>query len=69
MTFEVAPAASYTGRGYGLVTMFDCLHGMGDPASAARHVRESLAGLGNHQGRATVSRQFAGAGSSAASTI
>jgi hypothetical protein len=42
VTFEVAPAASYPGKGYDLVTMFDCLHDMGDPAGAARHVRESL---------------------------
>jgi SAM-dependent methyltransferase len=41
--FEVAPAASYPGNNYDLVTMFDCLHDMGDPAGAARHVRESLA--------------------------
>ncbi|MFZ0667206.1 MAG: class I SAM-dependent methyltransferase [Acidimicrobiales bacterium] len=43
VTFEVAPAESYPGKGYDLVTMFDCLHDMGDPAGAARHVRESLA--------------------------
>ena len=41
--FEVAPAGSYPGDGYDLVTMFDCLHDMGDPAGAARHVRQSLA--------------------------
>ena len=41
--FEVAPAAAYSGTGYDLVTMFDCLHDMGDPAGAARHVRETLA--------------------------
>src|SRR5207237_2790849 len=41
--FEVAPAASYSGQDYDLVTMFDCLHDMGDPAGAARHVRQSLA--------------------------
>ena len=40
--FEVAPASSYSGNGYDLVTMFDCLHDMGDPAGAARHVRDSL---------------------------
>jgi hypothetical protein len=28
------------------VTMFDCLHDMGDPVGAARHVRESLAADG-----------------------
>jgi SAM-dependent methyltransferase len=41
--FEKASAASYPGGGYDLVTMFDCLHDMGDPAGAARHVRQSLA--------------------------
>jgi 2-polyprenyl-3-methyl-5-hydroxy-6-metoxy-1,4-benzoquinol methylase len=42
-TFEVATAAAYSGRGYDLVTMFDCLHDMGDPVGAARHVRETIA--------------------------
>ena len=41
--FLAAPAAAYPGTGYDLVTMFDCLHDMGDPAGAARHVRSSLA--------------------------
>ena len=41
--FEVAAASSYSGSGYDLVTMFDCLHDMGDPVGAARHVRQSLA--------------------------
>ena len=41
--FEVAPAASFPGGGYDLVTMFDCLHDMGDPVGAARHVRQALA--------------------------
>jgi SAM-dependent methyltransferase len=40
--FHTAPAASYSGDRYDLVTMFDCLHDMGDPAGAARHVRASL---------------------------
>jgi SAM-dependent methyltransferase len=43
VTFEVAPAAGFSGTGYDLVTMFDCLHDMGDPTGAARHVRETLA--------------------------
>src|SRR5689334_3657434 len=43
VTFETAPAASYAGAGFDLVTMFDCLHDMGDPVGAARHVRQSLA--------------------------
>jgi SAM-dependent methyltransferase len=46
VTFEIAPAASYPGTGYDLVTMFDCLHDMGDPAGAARHVRQTLAADG-----------------------
>jgi SAM-dependent methyltransferase len=41
--FEVSPSTSFPGRGYDLVTMFDCLHDMGDPVGAARHVREALA--------------------------
>jgi 2-polyprenyl-3-methyl-5-hydroxy-6-metoxy-1,4-benzoquinol methylase len=41
--FETAPAADYPGRNYDLVTMFDCLHDMGDPVGAAGHVRETLA--------------------------
>jgi SAM-dependent methyltransferase len=40
--FEIAPAAGYGGTGFDLVTMFDCLHDMGDPAGAARHVHGSL---------------------------
>ncbi len=42
VSFQVAPAAAYTGAGYDLVTMFDCLHDMGDPVGAARHVRSTL---------------------------
>ncbi len=44
--FEVTAASSYAGGGYDLVTMFDCLHDMGDPIGAARHVRSTLAGDG-----------------------
>jgi SAM-dependent methyltransferase len=43
VTFEAAAAAAHPGSGYDLVTMFDCLHDMGDPVGAARHVRELLA--------------------------
>jgi SAM-dependent methyltransferase len=42
-TFEVAAAKGYPGTGYDLVTFFDCLHDMGDPVGAARHVLKSLA--------------------------
>ena len=40
--FLAAPAAAYGGSGYDLVAMFDCLHDMGDPVGAARHVRSTL---------------------------
>jgi SAM-dependent methyltransferase len=40
--FEVASAKEYPGEGYQLVTFFDCLHDMGDPEGAARHVRKTL---------------------------
>ena len=40
--FHAAPAAGYDGTGYDLVTMFDCLHDMGDPVGAARHVLSTL---------------------------
>jgi SAM-dependent methyltransferase len=41
--FEIASAQSFGGSGYDLVTTFDCLHDMGDPVGAARHIREALA--------------------------
>ena len=44
--FEVADAKSYPGNDYDLVAFFDCLHDMGDPAGAAKHVRQSLGGDG-----------------------
>jgi SAM-dependent methyltransferase len=44
--FEVASAKEYPGGGYELVTMFDCLHDMGDPVGAAAHVLSSLAADG-----------------------
>jgi 2-polyprenyl-3-methyl-5-hydroxy-6-metoxy-1,4-benzoquinol methylase len=46
VTFEIASAKNYPGHGYDLVTFFDCLHDMGDPVGAARHVRQSLAADG-----------------------
>jgi SAM-dependent methyltransferase len=41
--FETALAATSPGEQFDLVTTFDCLHDMGDPVSAARHVRDILA--------------------------
>ena len=48
IVFERASAKDFPGRssapeGYALVTMFDCLHDMGDPVGAGRHVRDTLA--------------------------
>ena len=40
--FEIEPSTAYGGSGYDLVTMFDCLHDMGDPVGAARHVLSTL---------------------------
>ncbi len=45
--FEVASAKDFPGAGYDLVTVFDCLHDMGDPVGAAAHVRQSLAADGS----------------------
>ncbi len=43
VSFEVAAAKDFPANGYDLVTFFDCLHDMGDPAGAAAHVRSALA--------------------------
>jgi SAM-dependent methyltransferase len=47
VTFRQSAASDYSASdangGYDLVTMFDCLHDMGDPVGAARHVRDTLA--------------------------
>jgi SAM-dependent methyltransferase len=42
ITLEVASSKEFPGRDYDLVTMFDCLHDMGDPVGAAAHVRAAL---------------------------
>jgi len=42
VSFEVASAASFSGAGYDLAATFDCLHDMGDPVAAARHIRRAL---------------------------
>jgi 2-polyprenyl-3-methyl-5-hydroxy-6-metoxy-1,4-benzoquinol methylase len=40
--FEVATAMDYPGTNYDLVTVFDALHDMGNPAGAAAHVYTTL---------------------------
>jgi len=42
VSFEVASAQNFSGTDYDLVATFDCLHDMGDPIGAARHIREAL---------------------------
>ncbi len=41
--FEVAMAQDFPGNDYDFVTVFDCLHDMGDPVGASAHVKKSLA--------------------------
>jgi ubiquinone/menaquinone biosynthesis C-methylase UbiE len=40
--FDVAKAKEFPGKDYDLVAVFDCLHDMGDPVGAAKHVLQSL---------------------------
>ena len=40
--FEVASAQTFSGTGFDLIATFDCLHDMGDPVGAARHIRQAL---------------------------
>ena len=47
VVFDVAPAKSFPGSNYDFVAFFDCLHDMGDPQGAARHVKEALADDGS----------------------
>lgn len=42
VTFEVAKSTDFPGKGYDLVAHFDCLHDMGDPVGAARHVYDTI---------------------------
>jgi SAM-dependent methyltransferase len=42
VTFEVAKVKDFPGTEYDFVAVFDCLHDIGDPTGASRHVRESL---------------------------
>ena len=40
--FDTATSKNFPGKDYDLVTVFDCLHDMGDPVGAAAHVRSAL---------------------------
>jgi Methyltransferase domain len=41
--FETVPAKDIAARDFDLITMFDCLHDMGDPRGCASHMRTILA--------------------------
>ncbi|GAA2046980.1 class I SAM-dependent methyltransferase [Catenulispora yoronensis] len=41
--FDTASADAFPGTGFDLICLFDCLHDMGDPLGAARHIRGALA--------------------------
>src|SRR5687767_8340577 len=41
--FAEASAKDYPGEDYDLVCFFDCLHDMGDPVGAMKHVRDTIA--------------------------
>ena len=43
ITFAQATAKDFPANGYDLVAFFDCLHDMGDPVGAGKHVRETMA--------------------------
>jgi ubiquinone/menaquinone biosynthesis C-methylase UbiE len=42
VNFGLAKAKEFPGKDYDLVTVFDCLHDMGDPVGAATRVRKAL---------------------------
>jgi SAM-dependent methyltransferase len=42
VTFSTASSKAFPGKDYNLVAFFDCLHDMGDPVGASKHVRQSL---------------------------
>jgi 2-polyprenyl-3-methyl-5-hydroxy-6-metoxy-1,4-benzoquinol methylase len=42
VSFEVGRAQDFAGGDFDLITCFDCLHDMGDPKTAATHIRKAL---------------------------
>jgi SAM-dependent methyltransferase len=43
VSFDKYKAKEFPGTSYDFVTVFDCLHDMGDPIGAAAHVRQAIA--------------------------
>lgn len=54
--FETASATDFGDLGFDLICLFDCLHDMGDPVAAARHIRRALA----HDGTLLLVEPYAG---------
>lgn len=42
VNFAVSASKNYPGSDYDFVATFDCLHDMGDPVGASRHIRNSM---------------------------
>jgi ubiquinone/menaquinone biosynthesis C-methylase UbiE len=42
VAFEVAGAQAFPGKDYDFIACFDCIHDMGDPEGALRHIRDAL---------------------------
>jgi SAM-dependent methyltransferase len=55
VTFQLASAKEFPGNEYDFVSVFDCLHDMGDPVGAAAHVRRAL----KHDGSWMIVEPFA----------
>ena len=55
MTFAAAKSTDYPVKEYDFVAHFDCLHDMGDPVGAAKHVKKTLA----HDGTWMIVEPFA----------
>jgi SAM-dependent methyltransferase len=43
ISFAQANAKDFPAKGYDLVAFFDCLHDMGDPVGAGKHVKQTMA--------------------------
>jgi SAM-dependent methyltransferase len=56
VTFEAFSAKEMPGNNYDLITMFDCLHDMGDPIGVSKHMREAI----NDDGTWMIVEPFAG---------
>ena len=56
VSFEACSAKDMPQNSYDLITMFDCLHDMGDPVGVAQHMRKNI----KHDGTWMIVEPFAG---------